>query len=356
MEIIEVQYQPVTVEVAGSGGHQAWDAYVRTCENANPYHLYAWNAIFRETFGCETCYLVAKADAKIKGVLPLFIIKNPVLGSNYISSLRGGVCADDVDAAQQLIQAAIDLTRERNARYLKLRDGVQKWNDDRLETKIEYAYVLANLPPDPDTIWQTPQARGFRRSVRKSVRKARREGLSVAWGNENLDGFYRVYATAVRDLGTPALPRRFFEKELEQFPNDIRILTVCLADQIIGGICFFTINNVLYALHGLSLQKYFSLQPNDLLYWEAIKYACEHGYRALNLGRSAPGSGHAWFKEKYMARPRELYYQYYLHKAKTVPGVRGGQLYRVVSKVWKYLPLPIANSLSPVVRRMIPMS
>jgi len=104
MEIIEVQYQPVTVEVAGSGGHQAWDAYVRTRENANPYHLYAWNAIFREPFGCETCYLVAKADAKIKGVLPLFIIKNPVLGSNYISSLRGGVCADDVDAAQQLIQ------------------------------------------------------------------------------------------------------------------------------------------------------------------------------------------------------------------------------------------------------------
>lgn len=340
----------MTIKVASSVDRHAWDAYVRTYKNANMYHLYCWNDIFREAFGCETCYLVAEADIGITGILPLFAVKKSILGGNYVSSLPGGVCANDEDTAQQLIQAAIEFTRERGARYLKLRDGVRRWNDDRLETQIEYTYVLDELPPDPDLIW-----RGVRANVRTPVRKARKEGLVAVWSNDNLDGFYHAYATNMRDLGTPLVHKCFFEKAIEQFPNNAQILTAHLANQVIGGMFIFTFNRVLNNPFASSIRSFFKLCPNDLLYWEAIRYACKDGYRAFDMGKSAKGSGNARFKEKFLAKPRELFYQYYLNTAKAVPVTRGGKMYRMASPIWRRLPLWITNSLGPVIRYVMPL-
>ena len=107
----------MTIKVVSSLDRQAWDAYVGTCENTSLYHLYGWNKVFREAFGYETCYLVAESDTGVAGVLPLFVINNSVLGGNYVSSLPRGVCANDVNTTQHLIQVAIELAREREARY-----------------------------------------------------------------------------------------------------------------------------------------------------------------------------------------------------------------------------------------------
>ncbi len=340
----------MTIEMASLVDQQAWDTYVTTHEDTNMYHLYAWNYVFREVFGCETYYLVARTDTNITGVLPLFVVKKSILGGNYISSLPGGVYADNGDTAQQLIQAAIELARERGVRYLSLRDGVRQWSSDELKTRLEYTYVLDDLPSEPDIIW-----RNVRANVRTPVRKARKEGLVTVWDNEYLDGFYRVYATNMRDLGTPALPKSFFRKALEYFPDNTHILVVRWADQIIGGMFIFTFNRVLNNPFASSLRPFFKLGPNDLLYWEAIRYACHNGYHAFDMGRSAQGSGNAWFKEKFLAKPKELFYQYYLNTENDVPATRGGKIYQIVSPIWKRLPLWITNGIGPVIRGGVPL-
>jgi serine/alanine adding enzyme len=314
------------------------------------YHLYRWSTVFREVFGCETHHLIVETNGEIAGLLPLFSVKSSLVGGNYVSSMPGGVCTSDEGTAQLLIQAAIEITRERGARYLSLRDGYRRWNDDRLTTQVEYTYVLHDLSPGAEAIW-----RQLSKNVRWAVRRARKAGLVAVWDCENLDSFYRVYATTMRDLGTPAVPRRFFEESLEQFPDNLRILTVRQADRILGGFVAFVFKGVLNGLFGSSLRDARKLGPNDLAFWETIRYACENGCRAADLGRSAAGSGHAWFKRKFLAKPREVYYQYYLNTARTAPVARGHKLYPLVSPIWRRLPLPVADALSPVIRRSFPL-
>jgi hypothetical protein len=40
-----------------------------------------------------------------------------------------------------------------------------------------------------------------------------------------------------------------------------------------------------------SLREFFSLCPNNLLYWEMIRWGCENGYQRFDFGRSSPNSG-----------------------------------------------------------------
>ena len=41
--------------------------------------------------------------------------------------------------------------------------------------------------------------------------------MEVRFGNDQLLGFYEVFARNMRDLGTPVLPRAFFERIVEVF-------------------------------------------------------------------------------------------------------------------------------------------
>ena len=150
------------VEVVPSSDRQAWDAYVVTRKDSSPYHLYGWGEVYSEVLGCEAHHLMATEGARIRGVLPVLIVRNRLLGTNYVSSLPGGVCADDSHTARRLIRAAIELTRERGARYLKLRDGLRKWADEQLGARVEHTYVLNDVPPDPEVMWGR-----VKRNVRK---------------------------------------------------------------------------------------------------------------------------------------------------------------------------------------------
>jgi predicted N-acyltransferase len=272
------------------------------------------------------------------------------LGGNYVSSLPGGVCADDDATARQLVQAAVRHTCEERARYLWLRDLRRKLAGASLRTQVEYEYVVSGIPTDPDALWKQ-----LRRDVRRQLRKAQRHKLVVAWDNGNLDGFYRIHAITMRDLGSPAVPKSFFERALQVFPDRVRLHTVDLPTQTIGSQFSFVSNGVLYCPYGSSLRRYFSVYPNDLSSWESLRYACANGCGEVNLGRSVLGSGHAAFKRKYLAEPREVFYQTYLNTARTSPAVRGGSVYRFTRPFWRRLPLPVAGAVSALVRRVVPL-
>jgi hypothetical protein len=72
------------------------------------------------------------------------------------------------------------------------------------------------------------------------------------------------------------------------------------------------------------------------------------------MGRSEKDSGVAKFKEKWTAKPRELFYQYFLNTARKIPDTRGGMKYKIGSKIWRRLPLRITDGLSPMIRKSVP--
>ena len=327
---------------------ELWDRFVASSGFSSFFQLSKWKSIMETSFGCETRYLMCKENGHVKGILPLFIVRSLFLGT-YISSMPGGICAENEEMADELLSRAKQLVKERSAKYLLIRDGLYRWNS-KLVTEIEHTSIM-KLTRDADDLW-----RRFPPKVRNQVRKAKKSGLKTAMGKRFLPQFYDVFAQNMRDLGTPVLPFMFFEGILNIFASETTILVVKLQEEIIAAMLMFFFRDTVSDPFASSKREYLPLCPNNLLYWEAMKYSCEKGYKKFDMGRSQKGSGTFKFKKQWGAETRDLYYQYYLHKAKQIPtGSSGRNAYRLISNTWKQLPLGVANFLGPIIRKSIPL-
>lgn len=91
-----------------------------------------------------------------------------------------------------------------------------------------------------------------------------------------------------------------------------------------------------------------------LLYWEAIKLACQDGYLHFDFGRSTEGSGTYRFKEQWGAKPKKLFWYYDVLNGK-IPDVNpSSPKYSLLVASWQKLPLVIANSLGPHLTKWLP--
>jgi CelD/BcsL family acetyltransferase involved in cellulose biosynthesis len=79
--------------------------------------------------------------------------------------------------------------------------------------------------------------------------------------------------------------------------------------QTIGGAVCLSFRDTLLVPWASSDRAYFSLCPNNLLYWEMIRWGCEHGYRRFDFGRSSPQSGTYHFKKQWGTSEEPLHWQ-----------------------------------------------
>jgi CelD/BcsL family acetyltransferase involved in cellulose biosynthesis len=157
----------------------------------------------------------------------------------------------------------------------------------------------------------------------------------------------------MRDLGSPVHGRRFFGAVLEEFADNAKLVLVRHQNgrSIGGGLCLFFRDRVLMPWAS-SLKEHRSACPNNLLYWEVIRQACEKGYRQFDFGRSSRGSGTYRFKKQWGASDQPLHWQ-------AVPDTRRGSLmadagdyrYRWAAAAWSRLPVAISRLVGPVLRK-----
>ena len=103
-----------------------------------------------------------------------------------------------------------------------------------------------------------------------------------------------------------------------------------------------------------SLMQFNQFRPNTLLYWHAIKAACEDGYATFDFGRSSYDSGTYRFKEQWGCKPLPLYW-YYAGGEENVPDVNPkNPKFSALVQCWKRLPVPLANAIGPWITRSLP--
>ena len=248
-----------------------------------------------------------------------------------------------------LAEAALAVAREGSARTLGLRQLYPEpipW-----PTTEGRVTMLLELTTE-DAAWKAlPSER------RNRVRKGGKLGLTAMWGGaEALDEFYPVYATNMRDLGSPVHSRGFFHAMLAALPDTARVLLVRDRDgRVVGAaVCLFFRDTIMVPWVS-SLREAFALCPNFVLYWEVIRLGCAEGYRTLDLGRSFRNAGTFEFKRQWGAQPHPLPWLFVDTKPGAPPSVdRDASRYDLMVRVWKRLPMPVANVLGPWIRRQVP--
>jgi len=329
-----------------------WEDFVYQHPHASFYHQLGWKCIIEETFRRKPLYLCALKNQKVTGVLPLFIVGNKLFGRALVSlpySNYGGILAEDEPTRKALLQEARKWGNKLGASYLLLKS--KKASDLKLTADDSYCTYILELDSDPEVVF----IRSLKTKTRNQIRKAQKLGLQIRKGRDLFSLFYKIYALNTRDLGSPIYSPDFFLYTMRQFPDQTEIFVVFQGTTAIGGLFFQGWQKTASAPAASSLRAYWSLCPNNILYWSVIQYACQKGYHFFDFGRSIKESGPALFKKQWGGVEVDLLYEYDLYKQKKKPSWDPNQgKFRFLTSLWKKIPLELTIQLGPRLIRYIP--
>jgi FemAB-related protein (PEP-CTERM system-associated) len=333
-----------------------WTAFVRTHPDATLYHTLPWRDFIADVFGHAPRYLVALAGDRLAGVLPLFHIRIPLLGSKLISLPydigSGGALAESDAVEQALAGAAAKLARDLAVDYLELRHGSPRSALAAFGLRTQTPVLISDMTLDGEAAVHARIAADHR----KAVRKATTRGVTVrpAETLHDFQAFYDVYLRVFRDFGTPPYSSRYFTELWRRLQPDgsVRLFLAETGGRCVGGLTMFCWQQSLVSKFAACLPEAVPLRAYAALYWRAIEFGLAGGYRRLSWGTSSKDqTGLIEFKERWGAttQPVMLYDLDVRRKAPDIASYyESGGLAR---RVWRKLPLAVTRAGGSLLNR-----
>lgn len=340
------------VSEVGTEAAAPWDAFIGAHRDASAYHAWQWREIMTREFGCTSHYLVARdATGSFCGVLPLVRLKSVLFG-DFMVSLPffnyGGVLANSADADAALMTAAGALAERLGVSHIEFRDPQARVGWPARTDKVA---MLLDLAPTPDEQWTALGSK-----LRAQIRRSEKEGAITRFGGTELvPDFYRVFARNMRDLGTPVYARSLFRRIAEQLPGVARVAVVYLQGRPVAAGFTLRHRDRMEIPWASSLREWNRVGVNMQLYWSVLKDAIESGVRQFDFGRSSVDTGTYKFKAQWGAKPRQLYWHYWLKPGQAPPNLTpNSPRYALAIRAWQRLPVPVANVIGPWIVRKLP--
>lgn len=346
----------IIIHQAEQADQRRWDDYALTHPHAAPYHLFAWKLAIEKAYGHRCYYLYAEQNKELVGILPLVRLHLPCIVDELtaLPYCDLGACLSDSDQAQEaLLQEAFFLQHQLKVHKIHLRGPLRDTEmTNRLlqpEATGKVSMLLA-LPPSAETLFA-----GFKSKLRSQIRKAEKNGVTFRWGSrEDLEAIYAVFAHNMHDLGSPVHSKRWLDNVLAMYAQRAKVGLVSFDNKPIG------MGVILLGGQGVSipwastLRAYNHLGSNMLLYWHFLQYSADHGFAYFDFGRSTEDEGTYKFKRQWGATPKPLpWYTTMTTSAKSSPASVQSSQRHLVTALWRKLPLVMANSIGPSLRKYI---
>jgi serine/alanine adding enzyme len=329
-----------------------WDAFVARAVGSSFCHLAGWRDILSDVLGAECLYRVATDGAgEWQGVLPLVRVKSRIFG-HYLVSLPflnyGGPLGSPV-ACRRLVQLAVAEAQRSNVDVLELR--TRSVGEFDLPVSARKVTVLLELPSVPNQLWHA-----FPSKLRSQIRRPMKEGLSTRFGADQRDAFYEVFARTMRDLGTPVLPRAWFERIAATFPELVVFGATYRggSDEPLAAGCGFLWAGEFEMTWAGALRRDRHLAANMWLYWSFMYEMIRRGARQFNFGRCTPGAGTHRFKQQWGGRNLALPWCEYAPGTRATTPSPDDPAFSWGPRLWRWLPLLVAHRVGPRLVRFLP--
>ncbi len=319
-----------------------WNEFVFACPAAGFFHRAEWRSIIENVFGWRTHFLYAENADGVQGVLPLAEVKSTLSRHALISlpyCVQAGIAATNQSARESLDAAAQTLAADLGVDYLEYRNPVRAHSD----WPCDASYVLFKSALSAETAYDFSAIPGKRRAM---VRKAQRSGLRSEI-DDDITRFYRAYSDSVRRLGTPVYPKRYFAALKAAFGPDCDITAIQKDGRTIAAAMSFLFRGEMNPYYAGGTEAARALAGNDFMYWELLGRAALAGLRTFNAGRSRLGTGSSDFKKLWGFKPQPLYYEYQVLRGHAPITDPRDPRYRLFVKLWRRLPLALANVAGP---------
>jgi len=300
---------------------KVWDSFIRQCIDSTYFHRYVWGKILEKSGLGRRLYLALEETKEgTVGLIPLFVVNKPfkrlipIPHSVYGQPLFSHFV---INRGKELVSFLL-----KNIRKICLKKGclLSYLTTPSFSPFSTYLYRLYKCSDkygislrlhleksDPDFIWK----RKLSKKRRNNIRKAMKSGVDTKPIENFIDlkEYYRMYLHVCRRKGNlKPLPFNLFKfiwKEMRQ-EDEYLAMFALHNGRPIAGIMAFIFKDGIHVWSNVSYDSYWHLNPNDLLYWDVIRYACENDFRFVDFGASSK-RGNFLFKKQFGANPIGLY-------------------------------------------------
>jgi serine/alanine adding enzyme len=311
----------LTTRLAGEDDARSWDRFVLAHKEGSFYHLFSWGKVLESAGVGKRLYFFIENGKRILGIFPSLLIHKPV---RNIRSLPLSDCGPLIsyggNTSRVLSSLLKSIGREgiknlcpylslRVFSYSRLNKMIPKNYEIRLSS---YGIRLDTHSGDRDLIWKQMLSK----KRRNSIRKALTFDLDIRLGDTTRDfsAFYELHEETMRRRNAPLINFEVFESIRKNLchERDYLIMLAKLGRERIAGVLALLFKDGMYLWSSVSRTEYLHLNPNDLLYWNLIEYACERGYKFIDFGPSpADKSGTYLFKIQFGGIPHAIYDCFY---------------------------------------------
>jgi CelD/BcsL family acetyltransferase involved in cellulose biosynthesis len=326
-----------------------WSAFVRSCPTATPFHHPAWSGLLADAYGYRAFALAVRdASGEIVGGMPALDVQRPFGDRRYVSLPFTDYCPllSASGAAAAVTQSLVSATATLALDALEVRGALPA--GERVHTSAHAVRHTLELADDPEAV-----ARGISRHHRRNIRRAEQSNLSVRFGTSTRDmrAFYRLHVMTRQRQGVPVQPWHFFESLARMLQRE-HLGFVVVADHAgspVAAAVFITWHGVMIYKYGASDPAFWEYRPNNLVFWQAIRWGGEHGVRVLDWGRTDfANAGLREFKSGWGAREELLSYSVI---ADQPPLPATGRIGQAMAPVIRRSPTWVCRALGEVLYR-----
>jgi FemAB-related protein (PEP-CTERM system-associated) len=336
---------------------QVWNSFVENHPHSSPYHTWEFGKAFSVTYDQRRYYFIAKTDNEIIGVFPLIHIRSrlflnklislpfceyggPLINPNFLNSgeLIEGLLRQILTLASFL---GVDYIEVRNPSY-----GEEELQKQGFRYAGRYITLRIDLLKGKENLW-----RSLDKKTRNSTRKAMEKDLKIyeITKEDELKRYYSLYLKTQKKHGAPPHSYKLFWNLFRlNKGKGMKIVISEYNETPVAGAIFLQHKNVVYWWSGVSDQKFRHLNATNLILWKVMEWACEKGFKAIDLGRTRRYTSVYHFKSGWGGEEVKLRdYVHFLHISNLKMPDPYQYRYCFLSKIWSILPVSVAEKVGP---------
>jgi hypothetical protein len=306
----------LTIKILDANNENAWNEAVFSSSWGTLFHTVEWLKVVQKHSSAEYFPLMFYKGSQLVAIYPFFILKQGPIkvalsppSRSYMLYL-GPVLTDYLSMKQDKkestfiqVQQEIDryIFETLGCKYARIRSSPGlydsrplRWSGYTIEPFYTYRIDLTKgIAP----VWEQ-----FDRKLRVEINKAEREGVTVRTGDrDDLVFIHDLLYKRYLDQGLkPADYKNFLLDIYEKFyPDNLKIFVAEHNGKRIGGTINLHFKNIMYLWVGVPKAGLAGISVNDLVQWDAIKWAQAAGLDYYEEMDAGDDSRLRHFKSKY---------------------------------------------------------
>lgn len=327
-----------------------WLNFIHSNPHASPFHHPAWIGLLSRSYGYKSLILaVMDSERRLNAGIPIMEINSALTGRRWVSMPFTDHCAPlhhDAESLDQLMRAVVDIAWKRRIPHVQLRWAYP--SHPSILRHSEFVFHQLRLAADETEVSARIKHKQFRQ-----VKVAGERGVYIERGVDSsfIENFYRLHLQTRRRKGVPVQPRKFFrllEQEILR-PGFGFILLAFKDRQCVAGAVFLHWNKTIIYKYSASNEIGRQSLAMDLLLWNAITWACAHGFQWMDMGRTAnEDEGLRNFKLRWGAEETPLVYS---ELPATTPRQTGSRLAPLMKSAITHSPAIVGKLIGELLYR-----